>query len=271
MARNRYKVLKQTERPLSSLSKGLSLLLKLRELSRPLGLSEATRVLGFNKATTFRILVTLERYGFIERDDQQRNYKIGVNAFYVGSGYLSVEKRAKIREVMKKAVSESGHTVTMSVLDGTSALFIERLDGVSRVRVTVEIGSRVPAYASAAGKVLLANYSDEEIRERFRGRKLRRFTPTTITSLNKLLSNLSTVRARGFATSNEESTKGLCALAVPVKNQKGSHIAALTVAYPVGFLSQKEQSNLAKKLITAAEEIEKVGFDEIDAVLKFAS
>ena len=96
MANPRPKSLKQTEKPLSSLSKGLHLLLKLRELAQPLGLSEASRVLGFNKATTFRILVTLERYGFIEKNDQQKNYKIGVNAFYVGSGYMSGTKRAKI-------------------------------------------------------------------------------------------------------------------------------------------------------------------------------
>src|SRR5262249_15911946 len=116
MANYRSKVLKQTERPLSSLSKGLSLLLKLRELSQPLGLSEASRVLGFNKATTFRVLVTLERYGFIEKNDHQKNYKIGVNAFYVGSGYLSGTKRAKVLEVMRKVASERGHAVTLGVL-----------------------------------------------------------------------------------------------------------------------------------------------------------
>lgn len=270
MASHRRKVLSQTEKPLSSLSKGLSLLLKLRELSRPLGLSEATRVLGFNKSTTFRILRTLERYGFIERDDQQRNYKIGVSAFYVGSGYLSVTKTAKIREVMSKVVSESGHAVTLGILDGNSVLFIERLDGISRVRVTVEIGERVPAYASASGKILLANYSDEEIRNRFRGEKLRPLTKATITSLNTLLSDLSMVRARDVATNNEESYRGLCALAVPVRNEKGSCIAALSGSYPAGSLNKKEQNNLLQILIRAAAEIEKVGFDEVDTVLSIA-
>src|SRR5262245_29335593 len=175
------KPLKQTEKLLSSLSKGLELLLKLKELGRPLGLSEAARLLGFNKATTFRLLTTLERYCFVERNDVQRNYKIGVNAFSVGAGYLNVDRRAKMRAVMRQLVSASGHTVTMSVLDGASVIFVERLDGTSRVRVTVEVGSRAAAYASASGKVLLAELGDVEVKRRFKGERLKRLTSTTIT------------------------------------------------------------------------------------------
>jgi len=271
MAIHRPKVLKQTERPLSSLSKGLSLLLKLRELSQPLGLSEASRVLGFNKATTFRILVTLERYGFIEKNDQQKNYKIGVNAFYVGSGYISGTKRARILEVMRKVSSERGHAVTLAVLDGTSALFIERLDSVGRLRVAVEVGERVPAYASGSGKVLLARYSDEEIRKIFRNEKLRALTKHTITSLPKLLCDLSMVRERGFAANNEESTKGLCGVAVPIRNSKGWCIAALSSSYLAGSLHKKEQNDLLERLQAGAAEIEKIGFEEVDTSLKFAS
>jgi DNA-binding IclR family transcriptional regulator len=271
MASNRPKTLKQTERPLSSLSKGLSLLLKLRELSQPLGLSEASRVLGFNKATTFRILVTLERYGFIEKNDQQKNYKIGVNAFYVGSGYISGTKRAKILEVMRKVSSERGHAVTLAVLDGTSVLFIERLDSVGRLRVAVEVGERVPAYASGSGKVLLARYSDEEIRKKFRNEKPSALTKNTITSLPKLLSDLFMVRERGFATNNEESTKGLCGMAVPIKNQRGWCVAALSGSYLAGSLNKKEQNDLLHRLLAGAAEIEKIGFDEVDTSVKFAS
>jgi DNA-binding IclR family transcriptional regulator len=264
------KPVKQTEKPLSSLSKGLELLLKLKELGRPLGLSEAARLLGFNKATTFRVLATLERYGFLERDDTQRNYKIGVSAFSVGAGYLNVDRRARIRAVMRKLVSESGHTVTMSVLDGVSVIFVERLDGTSRVRVTVEVGSRAAAHASASGKVLLAELGDLEVKRRFKGERLRRLTSTTITSLDRFLAELSNVRMRGFATSNEESTKGLCAISVPLRNHERFCVAALTVAFPSASLTKKEQGMLAQQLRLAATEIEKLGLDE-EIILRVAS
>ena len=145
------KPVKQTEKPLSSLSKGLQLLLKLKELGRPLGLSEAARLLGFNKSTTFRVLATLERYGFLERDDTQRSYKIGVNAFSVGAGYLNVDRRAKMRAVMRQLVSESGHTVTMSVLDGVSVIFASDWTE-PQVRVTVEVGSSPPPTRARPGR-----------------------------------------------------------------------------------------------------------------------
>ncbi|HWO42094.1 MAG TPA: IclR family transcriptional regulator [Candidatus Eisenbacteria bacterium] len=262
--------MKQTDKPLSSLAKGLELLLKLKELGRPLGLSEAARLLGFNKATTFRLLVTLERYGFLERDNVHRNYKIGVNAFSVGSGYLNIDRRTRMRAVMRQLVAESGHTVTMSVLDGVSVVFIDRLDGTSRVRVTVEIGSRAAGYASASGKVLLAELSDLEIKRRFKGERLRQFTSTTITSFDRFLAEIAQVRLRGFATSNEESTKGLCAISVPVRNQQRSCIAALTIAFPSGSLTKKEQAMLTRKLLSAASEIERLGVDE-ELLLRNAS
>ena len=245
-------------------------MLKLKELSRPLGLSEAARLLGFNKATTFRVLATLERYGFVERNDSQRTYKIGASAFSVGAGYLNVDRRAKIRAVMRQLVSESGHTVTMSVLDGVSIIFVERLDGTSRVRVTVEVGSRAAAYASASGKVLLSELGDLEIKRRFKGERLRRLTSTTITSFERFLAELSTVRMRGFATSNEESTKGLCAISVPLRDHERSCIAALTVAFPSASLTKKEQGMLAQRLRLAAAEIEKLGLDE-EIIVRVAS
>jgi IclR family acetate operon transcriptional repressor len=264
------KPVKQTEKPLSSLSKGLELLLKLKEFGRPLGLSEAARLLGFNKATTFRVLVTLERYGFLERDDTKRSYKIGVSAFSVGAGYLNVDRRAKMRAVMRQLVSESGHTVTMSVLDGVSIIFVERLDGTSRVRVTVEVGSSAAAYASASGKVLLAELGDLEVKRRFKGARLKRLTSTTITSFERFLAELANVRLRGFATSNEESTKGLCAISVPLRNHERVCVAALTVAFPSGSLTKREQGMLAEKLRLAASEIDKLGLDE-EIMLRVAS
>jgi IclR family KDG regulon transcriptional repressor len=222
------KPVKQTEKPLSSLSKGLALMLKLKELSRPLGLSEAARLLGFNKATTFRVLATLERYGFVERDDSQRTYKIGASAFSVGAGYLNVDRRTKIRAVMRQLVSESGHTVTMSVLDGVSVIFVERLDGTSRVRVTVEVGSRAAAHASASGKVLLAELGDIEVKRRFKGEKLRRLTNTTITSFDQ--------RAVRHISAAEKPGAFLCCsfnnrLSIGVFDEEGARHACSKVAF----------------------------------------
>lgn len=221
--------------PLASLSKALTLLLKLRELSRPTSLTELTRATGFNKVTTLRLLATLGQFQFVERDEQYKKFRIGVNAYYVGSGFLSFGNREKMAGIMRRLVAQCKHTITLGVLDQTSVLFVDRLDGTERVRVTVDVGSRTPAYASASGKALLAGLCDDEIRKRLKMVRFHRFTPTTLPSLDALLCDIAQVRKRGYAINDEESGRGLYVLAVPVKDQRGGSGGRLS-----GWLCQPE-------------------------------
>jgi len=244
---------------LASLSKGLNLLLKLREAKAPMSLSEISRALGMNKVTALRVLVTLEKFHFVEKDPVQKTYQIGSSAFYVGSGFISEGKQKRIFDVMRKLVSELRHTVTLSVLDGSSVLFVERVDGTERVKVTVNIGSRTPAYSSAAGKALLAGLRDGEIRKRLKNVRFERVLSKTRLRIEDVLEDIRRVRMSGYATNNEESTEGLLAIAVPVTSPSGEHVAALGAAFPVGILKSKEEQRLvAKRLLKAAEEIEKL-------------
>src|SRR5919106_1913254 len=246
--------------PLTSLSKGLKVLLQLRQAANPQGLSEISRTLGLNKVTTLRLLITLEKFRFVERDPQQKKYRIGSNAFYVGSGFIAEGKQKKICQVMGRLVRDLKHTITLSVLDGASVLFVERVDGTERVKVTVDIGSRVPAYSSAAGKAMLSALTDQEIRERLKRTKFQRVTSKTLTSIERILARIHKVRDSGFATNDEESTPGLFAIAVPLKDQAGATFAGLGVAFPTGVLNTKEeQKKVARRLWKAAEEIKTFG------------
>jgi DNA-binding IclR family transcriptional regulator len=264
--------LKSGVQPLTSLSKSLRLLLTLREATEPMSLTEISRALRLNKVTALRILVTMEQYRFVEKDLQAKRYRIGCNAFYVGSGFVAGGKHEKVLQIMKSIVHELRHTVTFSVLDGASVLFVERVDGTERVKVTVDIGSRVPAYSSAAGKALLAGLSDAEIIKRLKTVPFERFTDKTLRSIESLTADIAKVRARGFAVNNEESTHGLFAVAVPVKNQIGQHVAALGAAFPAGMLKSKdEQKKVAKRLAAAAEEIGSLGIRNSQEISTLAS
>ncbi len=237
-----------------------------------MSLTEISRALGLNKVTALRILVTMEQYRFVEKDLPSKRYKIGCNAFYVGSGFIAGGRHDKVLETMKNVVQELKHTITLGVLDGAAVLFVERVDGTERVKVTVDIGSRVPAYSSAAGKALLAGLSDGEITKRLKPVSFERFTDTTLTSLESLAADIAKVRARGFAVNNEESTKGLVAVAVPVKNQLGQHVAALGAAFPAGMLKSKEdQKKVAKRLAAAADEIGRLGIRNSKEISTLAS
>ena len=248
--------------PLTSLSKGLDLLLKIREASDPMTLSEISRGAGLHKVTALRLLITLEKFQFVERHREEKTFTIGRNAFYVGSGFLREGPRQKILEVMKRLVRQCRHTVTLSILDGVSALFIERLDGIERVKVTVDIGSRMPAYSSATGRALLAGLTDKQIMELFKGARLGRFADQTPATIGRLLADVAKVRARGFAVNDQQSTPGLVAIAVPVKNRQGEHVAALGMAFPAGSLKKEAQKSFIKILLEGAKEIEMFGIED---------
>jgi DNA-binding IclR family transcriptional regulator len=252
---------KKGTQPLTSLGKGLNLLLSLRDSSRSLSLTELSRKVGLNKVSASRILLTLEQHRFVERNVVDKKYQIGSNAFYVGSGFIVGGKRNKILEVMGRLVHELKHTITLGVLDGASVLFIERVDGLERVKVTVDIGSRVPAHSSAAGKALLAGLSDAEVTSRLKSLEVKVLKPA---SVKNVLASLTKVRERGFAVNNEESTKGLIAVAVPIVGAVDSHLAALGAAFPAGTLKNAdEQRAVAFQLARGAEEIGSLGIQNL--------
>jgi DNA-binding IclR family transcriptional regulator len=156
---------------------------------------------------------------------------------------------------MGRLVHELKHTITLGVLDGASVLFIERVDGLERVKVTVDIGSRVPAHSSAAGKALLAGLSDAEVMRRLKSSELKPLMNKPV-NIKNVLASLTKVRQSGFAVNNEESTKGLIAVAVPIVGAVDSHLAALGAAFPAGTLKNAdEQKAVAIQLTRGAEEI----------------
>src|SRR6266550_677921 len=111
--------------PLTSLAKGLKLLLSLRDSARPMSLTEISRDFGLNKVSAIRILVTMERHGFVERDPRDKKYRRGSKACYVGSGFSVGGKREKVLKAMAKLVHELKQTITCGVPDGASVMFIE--------------------------------------------------------------------------------------------------------------------------------------------------
>ncbi len=231
----------------------------LRESEKSIGLNDISRQTGLAKATAYRLLKSLERVEFVEKEYGTDKYKIGRNALYVGQGYITSGTRERIRNILKQVTLETNLTATLSVLDGDSVLFIGVYEGPGRVRVMVQPGIRVPAYASASGKVMLSGLKDSEILARFKEAKFNHLTQKTVPTVNRLLSDIAKVRQRGFGENEEENDDGVSALGVPIKNTKGEFEAAVNVVFPAGTISWKEKLDLVKKLRSAAEEIEKIG------------
>lgn len=239
-----------------SLSRGLALLTCLARRNLPIGLSELAALSGLDKATAHRLAQTLVEAGYVTQDQGTRAYALGLQVLDLGFAALS---RLDVRQLAAPYMNELAvrferASVSLSVLDGTDAIYIERLSQ-RRISVTVEVqvGSRLPAYCTSMGKALLAALPVAESSALLRARPLEAWTTRTMTSVTRLEAELKRVRAIGYAVNDEETALGLRSVAAAVRGADGRPAAALNVAVPAAEVPVDELlTNVAPAVVRAA-------------------
>lgn len=148
-------------------------------------------------------------------------------------------------------------TIHLAVLDGTQAVYVDKLEGRQAVRVELtSLGARLYAHCSALGKVLLAYSSEEEVKRIIQTAGLPRFTPNTITDEEELGQNLAKIRRQGFAYDMEEILPDLCCVAAPIYNHVGHVIAAISMSIPA-YRFRRSQTEFREGVMRAAKKISK--------------
>jgi DNA-binding IclR family transcriptional regulator len=129
--------------------------------------------------------------------------------------------------------AETGHTCNLGVLDGDAGVYLDKLESPEafRVRLFSDIGKRFPLHCTGMGKILLAGMRPAEA-SRILARRLKEFTPHTITDPGTLKRELDRVRRCGYALDREEITRGIVCIAAPIRNQDEETVAAISVAFP---------------------------------------
>lgn len=215
-----------------SIERGLAILSSFKP-SRPLmGVSELARENGLGRSTTHRYVATLCALGYLEQDPPSRKYRLGPKVIDLGfSAINSMELRAISQPYLQRLSDETGYTANMAILDDTDIIYIERCrsskKGQSEVELDLHVGSRLPAYCTSMGKVLLAYLPDEDRDDRLDRSPLKRHGPNTVTDREALVAELERVRATGIAINNEEIAFGIRAIAVPVRGRSGNVVASV--------------------------------------------
>jgi IclR family transcriptional regulator, pca regulon regulatory protein len=217
-----------------SLERGLAILSSFS--ARPLlGVSELAREVGFTRSTTHRYVATLATLGYLEQDADSRKYRLGPRVLDLGfSAINSMDLREVAAPHLQALSDETGHTVNMAVLDGPDIVYIERCrtarQGQREIDLNLHVGSRLPAYCTSLGKVLLANLPEDKLRETLRLVQFTQRGPNTLTAREELLRELDRVRASDLAVNNEELAYGLRSIAAPVRSKSGEVVAAINLA-----------------------------------------
>src|SRR5690606_24515615 len=212
---------------------------------------------GLDRATARRVLLTLQERKYVRQVGDR--YTLAARVLGFGYGYLSSipfwELARPVMEDLVRAIKESS---SAAVLDGDEAVYVARVRSQSRlVDVTRTVGSRIPAYCTSLGRVLLAGLPSEERQQRINGITLTRYTEHTITSKKKLLEQLEQVAEQGWCLVNQEMEVGLTSIAVPLHDADGKVCAALNVSFQVPRIEPDVIMNrLLPALKNAAEEID---------------
>jgi IclR family pca regulon transcriptional regulator len=229
-----------------SLERGLAILSAFRSGRPLLGISELGREVGLSRSTTHRYVSTLASLGYLQQDPATKRYRLGPRVLDLGfSAIHSMELREISAPHLQQLSDETGYTVNMAILDGTDIVYIERCRssraGQREIDLNLHVGSRLPAYCTSMGKVLLAYLPPDE-REALLGRMdLRRRGPNTLTGRRALVAELARVRAQGFAVNNEELAFGLRSIGAPVFSQPGGIAAAINLAVHSSMVVSMEE------------------------------
>jgi DNA-binding IclR family transcriptional regulator len=233
-------------------------ILELLSDSQELGVTELGRRLRMSKSSVHRLLNTLAHKGYVEKNPQTGRYRLTYRLFAVGS---SAAGRYGLKEVavpvMERLAAEVGESVNLGVLEKDRVLRLHKVEGTHPIRLHIDAPGGVKAHATGLGKALLSGLEPDELRRHLERSPLSRFTRTTITTMRALQAELRRVRDRGYAIDNEECSAGVRAVAVPIRDRRGSIVAALSIAGPTDRLIQERLAALAPMAMAAAEEISK--------------
>jgi DNA-binding IclR family transcriptional regulator len=201
------------------------------------GLSAAT---GLAKSTTSRLLLALERNGLVRRDDHGRFLPGEMFVSFAWRGGAEAGLVAVAQPFLERLGKATGETINLGVAGNEMVEQIAQVDSTYMIGGTNWVGMSVPLHCSALGKVLLA-YGAAQLPPG----KLERRTDKTITSDAVLRTDLATVRARGYAVTDEELEPGLTAVATPIRGYDGAVVAALSVSAPTTRMTRDGMTTVA--------------------------
>ncbi len=231
--RGRLAVQEKQEGLKKSVDRALDVLEAFTYQEESLQLTDLARRLRVNKSGLFRILATLECRGYIEQDTQTGSYRLGPKTLTLAGQFLHHLGFCTWAESgLGEIVERCNETAYLAVLDGADVVYLLMHETTHAVRTTSRVGRRMPAYCTAAGKVLLAHAGPERLRHFLSVSPLSKRTEHTIVDVEALAAHFDTVAKQGYAVDNEEAERGVRCVAAPVRRHSNQVVAAVGLSGP---------------------------------------
>lgn len=225
---------------IKSLARGLKLLDLLASATGGAGVTELAEQLGVDKSSAFRLLQTLVKYGYVEKDEDTRRYYLGSQVVVLSRSILTrMPLRDQAKPFLRELMERTGECAHLAIVAQGQALYIDQVESPATLSVNTGVGTLAPLHCTALGKILLA-YGAAPI-----PRELRPYTQRTITGPAALRAQLEQTRRQGYATDDEEYAQGVRCVAVPAWDYRGKVVGAIGISGPVGRMSLERFPELA--------------------------
>ena len=206
-------------------------------------LTDVAAATGLTRAGARRILLTLQTLGYVEAEG--RLFRLTPKILDLGFAYLTSMPFWNLAEPVMEELSAHVHeSVSAAVLDRTEIVYVLRVPTHKIMTINLSIGSRLPAYCTSMGRVLLAALDDETLEATLASAPLYAHTPRTVTDKEELKKAIAQVRRQGWAIVDQELEGGLISLSAPIRNRQGRVIAAMNI-------SGNAQRNSARQMVKA--------------------
>jgi IclR family acetate operon transcriptional repressor len=243
-----------------SLDRALAILELMIAEGRDLPLKEIAQRLNLGKGTVHRMLDTLKSRRFVQQDPQTRKYGFGVRSLELGAG---AKKEEIIRKAMLPTLTElhrkTKESVNAGILELREIKYIIRLESEELLRVSIQEGSRFPAHSTAAGKVLLSFFKDEELKRLYQDQSaFTVLTEKSVCSVSGLLEEMQKIREMHLAYDDEEAIMGVRCVAAPIRVSQGGLRVAISISSPKERMTRERRLEFSAMLTHAAERISEI-------------
>jgi len=241
------------------LERGLRLLCEFDRQNRNLSAPELARRLNVPRSTVFRLLTTLERMGFVERNEGGRDYRLGMAVLRLGFEYLASLELTEIgRPLLERLRDDIGYPCNLVVRDGRSIVYVAKSVTPSALVSWVNVGTRLPAHGTVLGRVLLQNLSLSELRALYPEEHLEVFSESTPKTVVELFELVQKDKERGYVVGEGFFEARISTVAAPVRDHSGLVVAALGATIPSPHIEAAKTNPIVRRVRETADELSRL-------------
>ncbi len=246
----------QNGNPSTAVERTLLILETVAQRAGGMSNADVNRKLNIPKSSASYILRTLEQRGYLRRDRDDGKYRLGMKILSLSRAALSgVDIREVALPIMRHLVDQIHLTTHLAILDHEEAVYVEKVEAPSFIKMDTWIGRRMEVHSTAVGKALLAYLDAGERETILRHRGMKKLTPHTITSVAKLMKEFDRVRQLGYSVDDEENSLGARCVGAPIFNSEGRVEASIGSTGTITAVPRDAVPRLAETVKDAARRI----------------